>query len=180
MNERELFDADEQFRREIDREKVRQRQQARQRGIDQQIAEAMERGDFDALPGKGKPLRWDSDRDDEAWMANHVLKNAGMVPGWIEDAKRIQAEREDLKRELERIERWLGEARAELEGSDEAEADGAWVAGQLRQRVDRWRERAEALNRLIDRFNLEVPLRERQVMRLRIDAELARFVEDGG
>ncbi len=49
------------------------------------IAEAMARGEFDQLPGRGKPLP----RDDsglistELRMAYRILKNAGVVPGEV-------------------------------------------------------------------------------------------------
>lgn len=46
------------------------------------IAEAMARGEFDALPGRGKPLPkddWDM-ISPELRMAYRILKNAGVVP----------------------------------------------------------------------------------------------------
>jgi Domain of unknown function (DUF1992) len=44
--------------------------------IDQQISEAMERGDFDNLPGAGKPLPKHSD-DAEAWALNWARREGG-------------------------------------------------------------------------------------------------------
>ncbi|HET7030534.1 MAG TPA: DUF1992 domain-containing protein [Candidatus Limnocylindrales bacterium] len=52
--------------------------------LDRQIREAQEAGVFDDLPFRGEriPLEDDSAAGDWA-LANHVLKNAGMVPPWI-------------------------------------------------------------------------------------------------
>ena len=58
---------------------------------EQKIREAMARGEFDNLPGRGKPLpREDlSGVPEELRMAYKVLKNAGCVPPEVELAKEI-------------------------------------------------------------------------------------------
>ncbi len=63
--------------------------------VDKQIREAEERGEFDNLPGRGKPLHLDNwDRD---WgMAFHVLKNAGETLPWISLGQDIDAARARL------------------------------------------------------------------------------------
>jgi hypothetical protein len=66
--------------------------------IEEKIREAMERGEFDDLPGKGKPL------DLEAYFATpedvrlgySVLKSAGCLPIEVE----LQKEIESLKSQL--------------------------------------------------------------------------------
>jgi len=47
------------------------------------IAEAVSRGEFDGLPGTGRPLDLDDDAlvPEEERMANRILKNAGFAPG---------------------------------------------------------------------------------------------------
>jgi hypothetical protein len=62
--------------------------------MDELIREAQQRGDFDDLPGKGKPLHLD-DRDPLVGMeadVYKVLKNAGFTPEWVELRKQIIAE----------------------------------------------------------------------------------------
>lgn len=59
---------------------------------ERRIQEAIERGEFDDLPGKGKPL--DLGEDDRAVpaelrMAYRILKNAGLLPPDIELHKEI-------------------------------------------------------------------------------------------
>jgi hypothetical protein len=59
--------------------------------IDRQIREAREAGAFDDLPYRGEriPLEDDSAAGDWA-LANHVLKNAHMVPPWIATDREIR------------------------------------------------------------------------------------------
>ncbi len=59
--------------------------------IDEAIAEARERGDFDNLPGAGEPLQIKENPLAGDWeMAFHVLENAGMAPPWMEMSREIR------------------------------------------------------------------------------------------
>jgi len=62
------------------------------------IREAQERGDFDNLPGKGKPidLRAYFDTPEDVRLVYSVLQNAGMVPVEIELLQEIAVLRERL------------------------------------------------------------------------------------
>lgn len=62
------------------------------------IREAMERGEFDNLPGTGKPLNIpdESGVPEDLRMALHVLRNAGCLPPEMELKKEIQSLRELL------------------------------------------------------------------------------------
>jgi hypothetical protein len=66
------------------------------------IQEAMDRGDFDALPGSGKPLQL----EDMSHVPSHlrlgykVLRNAGVAPPEVE-----------LRREVYRLDRQIAETR---------------------------------------------------------------------
>ncbi len=55
------------------------------------IQEAMERGEFDNLPGKGKPIDLTEyfEMPEEIRLAQSVLKNAGMTPREVELLKEI-------------------------------------------------------------------------------------------
>jgi hypothetical protein len=61
---------------------------------ERQIKEAMDRGDFDNLPGKGKPLNLDEDAGIPVHqrMMMKVLKNAAALPDWISLEKDIDRE----------------------------------------------------------------------------------------
>ena len=65
--------------------------------VERQIREAQERGDFDALPGLGKPLPEEPWHGDWA-LAFHVLRQAGETLPWIALGKEIEQRREQLKR----------------------------------------------------------------------------------
>ena len=59
--------------------------------VEAKIKKAIKRGDFDDLPGKGKPLE-DSDWDkapEEMRLAYKILKNAGFTPPEIQLRKKI-------------------------------------------------------------------------------------------
>ena len=55
------------------------------------IQEAMERGEFDNLPGKGKPIDLTEyfEMPEEVRLANSVLKNAGMTSREVDLLKEI-------------------------------------------------------------------------------------------
>lgn len=60
---------------------------------EQRIREAAQRGDFDDLPGAGKPLDLGDDLlvPEELRMAYRVLKNAGFVPPEVQTLNEIGA-----------------------------------------------------------------------------------------
>jgi len=60
---------------------------------EQKIAEAIANGDFDDLPGAGKPLELDDDSlvPEELRLAYRILKNAGFVPPEVETLNEIAA-----------------------------------------------------------------------------------------
>ncbi len=64
---------------------------------ERRIREAMERGDFDNLEGKGRPLQFEDDSfiPPDLRMAYKILKNAGFLPPEILAEKEIN-EVEDL------------------------------------------------------------------------------------
>jgi hypothetical protein len=55
------------------------------------IKEAMGRGEFDNLPGKGKPIDLTEyfETPEEVRVAHSVLKNAGMIPREVELLREI-------------------------------------------------------------------------------------------
>jgi hypothetical protein len=74
--------------------------------IDRQIREAQERGDFDNLPGAGKPLKSDSDRYHDDWwirdLAERENLSAALPPALavlreIEELPQILAGKSDEK-----------------------------------------------------------------------------------
>lgn len=60
--------------------------------VEQRIAAAAARGDFDDLPGAGAPQALDEDPfvPEEVRVANRILKNAGFVPPAVEQLRALR------------------------------------------------------------------------------------------
>lgn len=132
--------------------------------VEKQIREAIERGDFDNLPGRGKPLDLSRDPNTpEEWeLAFKLLKDAGFAPDWIELDKELRAGREKLFRPLQN---YLSLA------PDDAQERAAREA----RLIANFRKEAAELNRAIDVFNLKAPNARLHRPRIRIEEEIARF-----
>lgn len=72
---------------------------------ERKIQEAIEDGKFDNLPGKGQPLVFDDDpmTPPHLRMANKVLKNAGVLPDWMQVLKEINTERNEAEQQRARL-----------------------------------------------------------------------------
>lgn len=59
--------------------------------VEQRIAAAAARGEFDGLPGAGAPQELDDDLlvPEEVRVANRILKNAGFVPPAVEQLRSL-------------------------------------------------------------------------------------------
>jgi DnaJ-like protein len=111
--------------------------------VERQIREAQERGEFNALPGLGKPLPEEPWQGDWA-LAFHVLRQAGETLPWIALGKEIEQRRGQLRQ--------LREQAAALAPSPAREAQRA----RLRER---YLEAASELDQLLADYNLLVPTR---------------------
>lgn len=119
--------------------------------IDEKIREAMEQGEFDDLPGKGKPIDTSQNpfEDPEMRLAHRMLRNAGFAPSWIEERKDIDSELEIALHQLSRVWMILQNAR----GTDnESGARARWEKA-----LTSFRGQAAELNRRIVAWNLKVP-----------------------
>ena len=78
-----------------------------ERIAEQRILEAIQRGEFDRLPGAGKPLDLDDDPDvpPELRVAYRILKNSGFVPPEVEVRRDIASAERLLTQVLEPSER---------------------------------------------------------------------------
>ena len=73
------------------------------RMAEQRIREAMENGEFDNLPGKGRPLKFDDDHISEEMRAAYkILKNNGILPVEM-----------DLKQEIVSLEKLIMDCESE-------------------------------------------------------------------
>ena len=146
---------------------------------DRKIRDAQEEGAFDNLPGQGKPLNLDFDPrvPPELRAAYRMMKDANLLPDWIQLDKEI--------RQLQ--ERWDGQLAnyAERRAEDLAERPERGSRG-YEEDLDRARERflyraAEGLgelNRMIDRLNLIVPATSRQRLRIDVKARMEALEQE--
>lgn len=134
--------------------------------IDKQIREAMERGDFENLPGAGKPLNLARDPNiPEEWeLAFNLLKNAGYAPDWIETRKEVETLRTKLFAPLERFLKHLPQNQNERARTQE-------------NLLEQFRAHAAELNRLIDTYNLKAPTPQVHLRRIRTEHEIVKFLE---
>lgn len=84
--------------------------------IDEQIQDAMRKGQFANLPGTGKPLKLEDDSlvPETMRMANKLMRDNDLVPDWMMQGKEIDAARERLLRDIQRTaQHGLGSAAVE-------------------------------------------------------------------
>ena len=141
--------------------------------IDQKIREAMEQGEFDDLPGKGKPVDTSVNpfEDPELRLAHRMLRNAGFAPSWIEERKDIDAEFENARRQLSRVWTVLQNA---LGTENERSARTRWEKA-----LTSFRAQACELNQRIVKWNLKVPAAGFQRSLIDIEKELSRVERPG-
>jgi Domain of unknown function (DUF1992) len=67
--------------------------------VEQRIAAAAARGEFDDLPGAGAPWDLDDDRlvPEEVRVASRILKNAGFVPPALEQLRSLRHLQDELR-----------------------------------------------------------------------------------
>ncbi len=114
--------------------------------VERQIREAQERGDFDALPGRGQPLTWKNWGEGDWAMAYHVLQQAGETLPWISLARDIEAAEQRLKAMLDEA--------ARLPASERPRAR------------DRYLKEAAALDKMLQEFAFLIPSRRLERGRL--------------
>jgi len=149
-----------------------------QDAIDEQIREAQERGDFDNLRGKGKPLDLRGNPYAGDWeMAYQAMANAGYVPDWIDRDKEIRQLQAEADGALERHIAWHNQAVAHLEEMPPPQR-AQWRPSILEARTataDRYRTRARVINSKILDFNLLCPIATLHKFSLRPDEVIAHF-----
>ena len=141
--------------------------------VDQKIREAMEQGEFDDLPGKGKPLDTSENpfEDPELRLAHRMLRNAGFAPSWIEERKDIDSEFENARQQMSRA--WMVLQNA-LGTDNERGARARWEKA-----LTSFRKQASELNRRIAAWNLKVPAAGFQRSLIDIEKEVSEVGHPG-
>ncbi|KAH8273587.1 hypothetical protein KR018_002666 [Drosophila ironensis] len=133
------------------------------RVVEDLIQEAMSKGDFNNLSGAGKPLSLAQAQnpylDFTTHKLNKIMLDNGFVPEWISLGKDIRDAIARLKDQLRRERIYYGEW--PLEHPDEL---SSW-----QKFAQQHQEDVQQLNKLIDKYNLIVPILENQFFRLRLE-----------
>src|SRR5947208_5918901 len=79
--------------------------------MEQQIQEALNRGDFDNLPGKGKPLDLDPRSGGADAIVAGILKEANVAPEWVQLSRQIDEAKQRIAGDLEGAPRRASEHR---------------------------------------------------------------------
>lgn len=147
---------------------------------DRKIRDAQDEGAFDNLEGQGKPLHLESDPrvPPEQRAAYRMMKEARLLPDWIQLDKEIRHKEEQWH---ERVERFAQAQEGERRRLEALRSRG--IERELDRRRDVFLvEAARSLrevNQAIERLNLIVPTTTRQRMvidiRTRMEALEARF-----
>lgn len=142
------------------------RAEERQSLVEERIQEAMANGEFDNLPGAGKPLPLNDNpyaEPGQEW-AFGLLKRNGLAPEWIERDKSIR--------------RQLEAARNNLAAAWQSHRADPAFAPHWQHAVDRFAAQLTKINRQIDDFNLVAPSLSVQRSRLSLERELRRVQLD--
>lgn len=128
--------------------------------LDKILREAREKGEFDNLPGKGKPIRWEDETHvpEDQRMANRLLKHNGFTLDWIEMGNELDARYQALQERLARARAERAAGRLDAAGWQSVAGE---IAGQIRD-----------LNKSIIGYNLRTPHESFHKKPYPIDADL--------
>lgn len=130
--------------------------------IEKAIRKAMERGEFDNLPGMGKPFRFEYDRHVpiEQRLAYRIMRDNDVLPDWIQLQQELDVllkkARNNLRRNYQLAQKMRDKAdqhhdpivavRMRLEAGD-----------QIEHGLATFRDRVRVINSKISVYNLKVP-----------------------
>ena len=140
------------------------------RSIDEQIKQAIQKGKFDDLPGKGKPFEVSyNPHENPAWsMAFSMLKSGGHTLPWIETRQTIEKKFEAAQKSLARTWNWRKTALAENQSYQ-------LVTEEWQRALAKFKEKITNLNQRISDYNLEVPSDQFKRLKINIDREIEKI-----
>lgn len=154
----------------IERMRRQRREEELRSVVERIIDEAAEKGAFDNLPGKGKPLKLNKNPyAADQQLAYELLQNNDYTLPWIARRNEMLDKVAELRESLAHD--WV-RAQSHWQQADplgQAEEQAAWV--------DTLRDYAAgivALNQEIARANLGIPLSRLELLKLTLDEELKR------
>lgn len=139
--------------------------------VEDLIQEAMSKGEFKNLAGSGKPLKLEQDVyiDSTTRRLNKVLIDSGFAPEWIALEKEIRLDIERHRENLLQKRKKLGPSPLTLLSADKWERH-------LKEFHDKLRD----TNKKIDKFNMIVPILNKQKVHANFHKEVDRVVKNYG
>ena len=140
--------------------------------VDEQISRAIEKGEFDNLPGKGKPLNLEENPfEDPQWRtAYSLLRNSAFTLPWIGTRKEIENDLSQARHTLLRTWKWHQRMLKTDHSTPEIKAE--WERA-----LQEFGARIEALNKRILVYNLEVPSNLLQIPQFNAEEESRALIE---
>lgn len=139
--------------------------------VEDLIQESMSKGEFENLSGKGKPLKNQNNNpyvDFTTHKLNEVLINNGFTPEWITLAKEIDQEIDSLKEEIRSDRMYLGPY--PLTEEDLTKWERIYESN---------KELASSINMKINKYNLIVPLMNKQKFHVEFDKICDEILKNG-
>lgn len=139
--------------------------------VEDLIQESMSKGEFENLSGKGKPLKDQNMNpyvDFTTHKLNEVLINNGFTPEWITMSKEIDQDVEFLKRDISNDRKFLGPH--PLSDND---------AIKWQSICKDYKDFVKTINSKVNKYNLIVPLINKQKFYVEIDMILDDILKNG-
>lgn len=140
------------------------------RVVEDLILEAMSKGDFNNLSGAGKPLKNLQSQnpyvDFTTHKMNKILMDNGFVPEWILLQK-------EIKDDVVHLKDVLRQDRAKLHFPLALNEDLTW-----RKMVEKVEDRVKNVNKKIDKFNLIVPVLEKQMVHFQLSKIAVKILKE--
>ena len=165
------------LKQQLEQERQRAEQERRlaqwHDGIEEAIQEAQKRGDFDNLPGKGKPLAQlqGNSHAPEKELAFQLLKDNDYTLGWISRRNQTQNEIDAFRVDLQTK---IDHYRAEWLASDHPDHRQPLLY-YWRKQITTWETTLKTLNDRIRTANLQTPLDHLHLITLGLEMELKRY-----
>jgi hypothetical protein len=139
--------------------------------VEDLIQDGQERGVFDNLKGKGKPLDLKSSlHEGDSALANELMKEHKIVPEWLMRRNTVGVAVEEVRQDIDR--QWQRHEQAYRLTRDknrQMALNLSWSA-----HCREWEAEIKEINKLIDEFNLRRPIEGMEIIKLRLGDELKR------
>jgi DnaJ family protein C protein 28 len=142
----------------------------RPKSVEEKIKEAQERGDFEDLPGKGKPLDLSENPflDPAMQLTYKLMKDAGFSPAWIELDKEIRSD-------LQKAQKLLDTCKLKRQRLSSDQKGLSTFKGYRKRAIEEYGEFLKALNLKIERFNMLVPMKDKQRRKIDLLEAMKQF-----